>query len=172
MHPQNLWHMWHCAVIKLNISVCPFIVASQRNTYAYDPCFYIYPVFFTHYSHDVGWHQETNSTLWVWRIKKDECHPNITIPTVKHGSGKIMVWRCFSAKGTGRLQRIKERMSGAMYGKILDNNLFLPFIEVLSTEDGSCLGLPVWQWPTARTTKGGFVRIISTFWGGLARPQT
>ncbi|KAI3351243.1 hypothetical protein L3Q82_005792 [Scortum barcoo] len=45
------------------------------------------------------------------------------IPTVKHGGGNIMLWGCFSAKWTGRLHCIEERMDGAMYHEILGNNL-------------------------------------------------
>ncbi len=70
--------------------------------------------------HMVRWDQ--NRTFWykrhVWR-KKDEYNPKNTIPSVKHGGGNIMLWGCFSAKGTGRLHRIEGRMDGAMYCKIL-----------------------------------------------------
>uniref|UniRef100_A0AAZ3PZ07 Uncharacterized protein n=1 Tax=Oncorhynchus tshawytscha TaxID=74940 RepID=A0AAZ3PZ07_ONCTS len=31
-----------------------------------------------------------------------------TISTMKHGDGSIMLWRCFSAAGTGRLVRGKD----------------------------------------------------------------
>uniref|UniRef100_A0AAY5L890 Transposase Tc1-like domain-containing protein n=1 Tax=Esox lucius TaxID=8010 RepID=A0AAY5L890_ESOLU len=79
----------------------------------------------------VMWSDETkielfglNSTRRVWK-KKDEYNPKNTIPTVKHGGGNIILWGCFSAKGTGRLHRIEGRMDGAMY-----------------REDGSWLGLP------------------------------
>ncbi|KAK3564239.1 hypothetical protein QTP86_011963, partial [Hemibagrus guttatus] len=34
-----------------------------------------------------------------------------------------MLWGCFSAKGPGRLIRVKERMNGAMYREILSKNL-------------------------------------------------
>uniref|UniRef100_A0AAY5KCW6 Transposase Tc1-like domain-containing protein n=1 Tax=Esox lucius TaxID=8010 RepID=A0AAY5KCW6_ESOLU len=71
-----------------------------------------------------------NSTRRVWRKKMDEYNPKNTIPTVKHGGGNIILWGCFSAKGTVRLHRIEGRMDGAMYRKIL------------SIEDGSWLGLP------------------------------
>jgi len=36
-----------------------------------------------------------------------------------------MLWGCLSAHGTGRLHCIKERMTGAMYCEILENNLAL-----------------------------------------------
>ena len=59
-----------------------------------------------------------NSTRRVWRKRNAEY-----IPTVKHGGGNLMLWGCFSAKGTGRLHRIEGRMNGAMYREILGNNL-------------------------------------------------
>lgn len=79
----------------------------------------------------VMWSDETkielfgiNSTLRVWRERNAECYnPKNTIPTVKHGGGNIMLWGCFSAKGTGRLHCIEGPMDGAMYHKILDENL-------------------------------------------------
>ena len=46
-----------------------------------------------------------------------------TIPTVEHGAGSIMPWGCFSVAGTGRLARINEKMNGAKYREILDENL-------------------------------------------------
>ncbi|KAK3510770.1 hypothetical protein QTP70_022483, partial [Hemibagrus guttatus] len=68
---------------------------------------------------NVIWSDETkielfgkNSTCHVWRRKNAELHPKNTIPTVKHGGGNIMLWGCFSAKGPGRLIRVKERMNG------------------------------------------------------------
>ena len=85
----------------------------------------------------VMWSDETkievfglNSTCHVWRKKKDEYNPKITIPTVKHGGGNISLWGCFSAKGTGRLHCIEGRMDGAMYHEILANNL-LPSVRAL-----------------------------------------
>ncbi|KAL0198163.1 hypothetical protein M9458_006703, partial [Cirrhinus mrigala] len=68
----------------------------------------------------VMWSDETkielfgiNSTRRDWREKKDEYNPKNTIPTMKHGGGNIMLWGCFSAKGTGLLHRIEGRMDGA-----------------------------------------------------------
>uniref|UniRef100_A0A8C7W6H7 Tc1-like transposase DDE domain-containing protein n=1 Tax=Oncorhynchus mykiss TaxID=8022 RepID=A0A8C7W6H7_ONCMY len=67
--------------------------------------------------------------------KNAELHPKNTIPTVKHGGGNIMLWGCFSAKGPGRLIRVKERMNGAMYREILSENL-LPSARALKMKRG------------------------------------
>ena len=75
-----------------------------------------------------------NSTRRVWRKRNAEYNPKNTRPTVKHGGGNLMLWGCFSAKGTGRLHRIEGRMNGAMYREILANNLSE------STENGWWMG--------------------------------
>ncbi|KAK3529248.1 hypothetical protein QTP70_021905 [Hemibagrus guttatus] len=91
---------------------------------------------------NVIWSDETkielfgkNSTCRVWRRKNAELHPKNIIPTVKHGGGNIMLWGCFSAKGPGRLIRVKERMNGAMYREILSKNL-LPSARALKMKHG------------------------------------
>ncbi|KAL0190438.1 hypothetical protein M9458_013136, partial [Cirrhinus mrigala] len=78
----------------------------------------------------VLWSDETkiklfgiNSTRRVWRRRNAAYDPKNTIPTVKHGGENIMLWGCFSAKGTGQLQSIKGTMGGAMYCQILGENL-------------------------------------------------
>ena len=85
----------------------------------------------------VMWSDETkielfgiNSTHRVWRKRNAEYNPKNTIPTVKHGDGNLMLWGCFSAKGTGRLHRIEGRMNRAMYREILGDNL-LPSVRAL-----------------------------------------
>ena len=90
----------------------------------------------------VMWSDETkielfglNSTRRVWRAKNTEYNPKNTIPTVKHGGGSIMLWGCFSAKGTGQLHRIEGRMDGAMYRGILDQHL-LPSVRELKMGRG------------------------------------
>ena len=64
-----------------------------------------------------------NSTRRVWRKRNAEYNPKNTSPTVTHGGGNLILWGCFSAKGTGRLHRIEGRMNGAMYREILGDNL-------------------------------------------------
>ena len=95
----------------------------------------------------VMWSDETkielfgiNLTRRVWRKINAEYNPKSTIPTVKHGGGNLMLWGCFSAKGTGRLHCIKGRMNGAMYRETLGDNL-LPSVRALK------MGLPTWQGP-------------------------
>ena len=44
---------------------------------------------------------------------------------VKYGVGSIKLWGCLSVTGTvtGRLVRIEEKMNGAKYREIFDENL-------------------------------------------------
>ena len=50
-----------------------------------------------------------------------------------------MLWGCFSAKWTGQLHHIKGTMDGAMYHKILGENLF-PLSQGI--ENGLWMGIP------------------------------
>ncbi len=64
----------------------------------------------------VLWSDETKIKLFGINSRRNAAYyPKNTIPTVKHGGGNIMLWACFSAKGTGQLHRIKRTMDGAMY---------------------------------------------------------
>ncbi len=51
-------------------------------------------------------------------------------PSPPSTCGKIMLWGCFSAKGTGQLHRIKGTMDGAMYR------------QGQGIENGSWMGIP------------------------------
>ncbi|KAG2465684.1 TCB1 transposase, partial [Polypterus senegalus] len=64
-----------------------------------------------------------NARHHVWRKPGTAHHQANTIPTVKHGGGSIMLRGYFSAAGTGRLVRIKGKMTAAMSRDILDENL-------------------------------------------------
>ncbi|KAL0183687.1 hypothetical protein M9458_019383, partial [Cirrhinus mrigala] len=68
----------------------------------------------------VLWSDETkielfgiNSTRRVLRRRNAGYDPKNTIPTVKHGGANIMLWGCFSAKGTGQLHCINGMMDRA-----------------------------------------------------------
>ncbi|KAG2457221.1 TCB1 transposase, partial [Polypterus senegalus] len=76
------------------------------------------------------WFDETKTELFgvnarrhIWRKPGTTHHQANTIPTVKNGGGSIMLLGCFSVAGTGRLVRIKGKMTAAMYRDILDENL-------------------------------------------------
>uniref|UniRef100_A0AAZ3SNV4 Transposable element Tc1 transposase n=1 Tax=Oncorhynchus tshawytscha TaxID=74940 RepID=A0AAZ3SNV4_ONCTS len=65
-----------------------------------------------------------NKILWSDEIKIEPFSLNAkrhvwrkpgTIPTVKHGGGSIMLWRCFSAAGTGSRDNLEGEMNGAKY---------------------------------------------------------
>jgi hypothetical protein len=72
------------------------------------------------------WSDETNILLfglnakrYVWRIPGTAHHPSNTIPTMKHGSGSIILWGHFSAAGNERLVRKEGTMNGVKYRQIL-----------------------------------------------------
>ncbi len=91
----------------------------------------------------VLWSDETkiqlfgiNSTCRVWRRRNAAYDPKNTVPTVTHVGGNIMLWGCFSTKGTGQLHRIKGTMDGAMYcqGQGIEASQGI--------ENGSWMGIP------------------------------
>ena len=64
-----------------------------------------------------------NAKCYIWHKPNKAHHPKNTIPTVKHGRGRIMLWGCFSSAGTGEIVRIEEKKDGAKYRKIQKENL-------------------------------------------------
>lgn len=64
-----------------------------------------------------------NTATSVWRKNGTAFNKHNTIPTVKFGGASIMIWGCFSSKGTGKLQVIRGRMNDSMYREILEKNL-------------------------------------------------
>ena len=71
----------------------------------------------------IPWSDETKVELFGLIAKRHVWRKPCTIPTVNNGGCSIMLWRCFSAAGPGRLVRIEGKMNGAKYREILDKNL-------------------------------------------------
>ena len=69
---------------------------------------------------NILWFDETKFKLFGLNAKCHVWRKRVTIPTVKHGGGSIMLWGCFSATGTGRLVRISGNLNRAKNREILD----------------------------------------------------
>jgi hypothetical protein len=69
------------------------------------------------------WSDEIKIELFGLSAKHQVWRKPGTVPMVKHISGSIMLWGCFSAAGTERLVRIEGKMNGSKYREILDENL-------------------------------------------------
>jgi hypothetical protein len=61
------------------------------------------------------WSDEIKTEFFGLNAKRHVWRKPGTIPTVKHGGGRIMLWRCFSVVGTGRLVRIDANLNEAKY---------------------------------------------------------
>lgn len=60
---------------------------------------------------------------YVWRKPNEELRERNLRPTVKHGSGSVMVWGSMSAAGPGKLHIIEGIMDHKYYLNILRSNL-------------------------------------------------
>jgi len=75
-------------------------------------------------------------------------------PPVRHGGGNILLWGCFSAKGTGPLPCTEERMYGDMYRNILADSL-LPSARTLNMGHGGVFQQDNDPEHTAKATQEG-----------------
>ena len=89
----------------------------------------------------VLWTDETKLELfghmdqrYVWRAKGQAHDQRNTISTVKHGGGSLMMWGCFSAAGTGNLDRVPGIMDSQKYQAILKRNV-MPSVDKLNLGD-------------------------------------
>lgn len=67
--------------------------------------------------HTVLWFDKTKLELFghnnktiIWRGRGEAYNPKNTIPTIKYDRGNMILWSCFSAKGTGKLIWIEGTM--------------------------------------------------------------
>ena len=147
--------------IKAPVLVCkqPAPITGMQETFSVDVTLWLY----THELHVYAYLFSTaavtkiklfgiNSPRRVWRKRNAEYNPRKkNIPTVKHGGGNLMLWGCFSAKGTGQPPSLSE-----------------------NTENGWWMGLPTWQWPKTygQGNKGVAQKEALWSWSGLASLQT
>ncbi len=80
----------------------------------------------------------------VWRQPGEDYKDKCVLPAVKHGGGRVMVWCCMSAAGTGELQFIEGTMNANMYCDILKQSMIpslwrLGCRAVLQHDNGHCL---------------------------------
>jgi transposase len=57
----------------------------------------------------------TRSKQYVWRKPGEEMLPECTVPTFKHGTGKVMVWGAISYNGFFRLHFVTENVNSRNY---------------------------------------------------------
>ena len=95
----------------------------------------------TEFWETVLWTDETKLELfghmdqrYVWRAKGQAYDQRNTISTVKHGGGSLMMWGCFSAAGTGNLDRVPGIMDSQKYQAILKRNV-MPSVDKLNLGD-------------------------------------
>ena len=66
------------------------------------------------------WSDETQIELFGLNAKRHIWRNPVTINTVKHGGGRIVLWGCFLAAETGRPVRFEAKMNRAKYREILE----------------------------------------------------
>ena len=59
----------------------------------------------------------------VWRTPRKQFDPKCTIPTIKQGSGSVMIWDCFTCQRVGKLRVLDGIMDRFYYRDILEQNL-------------------------------------------------
>ena len=64
-----------------------------------------------------------NDVRYVWRTKNTAFDEKNAVPTVKHGGGSVILWGCFAASGTGKVEFVQGRMNSTQYQKILADNV-------------------------------------------------
>ena len=109
-----------------------------------------------------------NSTCCVWRKRNAEYNPKNTIPTMKHGGGNLMLWGCFSAKGTGRLHCIEGRIDGPCPGKFWETTSY-PQWDHWKWVVGGSSNMTMTQNIQPRQQRSGSKRSILRSWSGPSK---
>ena len=55
----------------------------------------------------------------MWKKYGEAYSPKNAVPTVKFGSGSIMIWGCFSAKDVSKISVIDGKMNAQKYKQIV-----------------------------------------------------
>jgi transposase len=94
----------------------------------------------------VVWSDESRFTMFqndgkvrVWRLPNEKYDIDCLVPTVKHGGGGVMMWRCFSWHGLGPLVRIDGRINSERYIEEILGYHLVPFLETFEEENGEYL---------------------------------
>ncbi len=109
----------------------------------------------------------------VCRQPGEEYKEKGVLPTVKHGGGRVMVWGCMSAAGTGELQFFEGTMNANMYCDILKQSR-IPFLQrlgrraVFQHDNDDCLA------KEAEGKGDGLAKHVSRpkpYWASVGHPQ-
>ena len=65
----------------------------------------------------------SDGKMMVWTSPHKEFDPKCTVPTVKHGSGSVMVWGRSTRQRVGKLCVLDRIMDRFYYRDILEQNL-------------------------------------------------
>jgi transposase len=78
----------------------------------------------------VIWSDETKILLigsdgrvYTWKEPGESISDRTTVPTVKHGGGRLMVWGCMGWNGVGVLTEVEGNMNAVQYVEILGGGL-------------------------------------------------
>ena len=122
----------------------------------------------------VMWSDETkielfgiNLTHRVWRKRNAEYNPKNTTPTVKYGGGNLMLWGCFSAKGTRTNSPYRGGgWMGPCTGKFWPTTSFPQWEHWKWVVDGSS-NMTMTQNIRPRQQRSGSKRTLLRSWSGL-----
>lgn len=65
----------------------------------------------------------TNGRVYVWRTPKEAYDPDCLLPTVKHGSGSVMVWAAISWYSAGPIITLNGRIIANEYLNFLNDEV-------------------------------------------------